>query len=273
MNTPQTTQENDTTNITPDRYKGNSEKLEQLKPILMQLRFVRTFTLSAPWAISAAIRCWESYLVDQAKFLKVFTPEGFDAEALEDFPERIAVLWYLDGLLGQVVESAALSPELLARARPLHEKMARAAAYVFAKDPTLKTVVRNIRNGRGHLDLANDLNRFALLFDEQWDNIRGRCDVTRADIDAAGDISVEMLTVLTANKHPELEALKELRSRAGEYLCQGAETIRRAAEYLCDEDDEAMERYPSLYRNRVKARRRVSAAQPEVVEAPVEAAI
>ena len=56
------------------------------------------------WALSAAIRCWESYLADKPKFLEMFTSKGFDAEALKDFPVRIAVLWYLDGLLGQIVE-------------------------------------------------------------------------------------------------------------------------------------------------------------------------
>ena len=43
-------------------------------------------------------------MADKPKFLEMFTSKGFDAEALKDFPVRIAVLWYLDGLLGQIVE-------------------------------------------------------------------------------------------------------------------------------------------------------------------------
>jgi glycine/D-amino acid oxidase-like deaminating enzyme len=103
--------------------------------------------------------------------------------------------------------------------------------------------------------------------------VQGRCDVTREDIAAAGDVSVQMLTVLTDTKRPALEEVKDLRSRAGEYLCRGAETIRRAAGFIYYEDPDSMERYPSLWRSRGKARRRASAEAPEVVEAPEVSAV
>jgi hypothetical protein len=80
-----------------------------------------------------------------------------------------------------------------------------------------------------------------------WDDVKNRCDVTESDLKAAGRLSPIMLEGLTAVPAKELNALKDLRSRAGEYLCRGAEDIRDAADYVFRKKPAALSQYPSLY--------------------------
>ena len=266
----ETIAEHDSESLTVDIgggiYRGSAEKVALLKPVLMALTHVRLFNLPVPWTLSAAIRNWESYIRDKPRFLGVFTREGFDSAALDDFPDRIGVLWYLDAALAQVVDSATLSSTFSAEARQLHEKFARAALYLYENHPTLGNVVTDIRQGMGYLDMADDLARYALLFDQQWEETKGKCAITREDIENGGRLSLQMLTALTDNKHPETLALKELRSRAGEYLLQGAHQIRRAARYVFDDAPKSMKRYPSLYRKLSKSRNRYMNGETVPVE-------
>ena len=252
-------------------YLGSAERLEALKPVLMAFVNVRPFKLSVPRTLAAAIRNWESYGEDKPRFLRVFTPEGFDAPSLDDFPVRIGVLWHLNNCLSQIIQSGELSPSLLEDAKSLHAKLARAALYLFEHDSILGKVVMDIRTGSGYLDIADDLSRYAMLFDQNFEEIKDRCDINRIDIAAANHVSAKILTVLSKDKSAETFELRDLRNRAAEYLVRGTHQIRRAAKYVFGENRQDMYRYPSLYQ-RSRPRKKSETEQPpaETTEANVQ---
>lgn len=240
-------------------FQGGAEKLVQLKPKLLAMidAEVRMFNLSVPSTLSSAIRIWQSYQADKERFKETFTSAGFDAEALADFPVRTAVLWYTDVQLGQALNPKIGMPEeILSAAKPLHARMARAAQYLWEADEVLGPVVADIRLGAGYLDMAGDLTRYAVLFEDHWNETTGRCDITLEDIASAKNLSTAMLEALTAAPVGTVAELKELRARAGEYLRRGAAELRAAAEYVFRKDPVALVRYPSLHVSRGPGRSR-----------------
>ena len=76
---------------------------------------------------------------------------------------------------------------------------------------------------------------------------------------------------LTAPPPDSAGGLKDLRKRAGEYLCRGADAIRDAAGYIFRGDEEAMKRYPCLYKNQApRTQKPEEESEPE--GAPLESA-
>jgi hypothetical protein len=243
----------------PEEFIGSAEKLEVVRPALDALaeEEVRPLTLQVVTAVMSAIRLWQSYVADKALFVANFTALGFDAAGLQNFPLRISALWYTDVILGQAFQhNRALPKEVAGEAKPLHAKLAAAALYLFKNDPILIPQVRSIREGSGYLDMADDLVRYAALFATHWDDVKNRCDVTEIDLQSAKRLSPVILEGLTAIPAKEMNARKDLRNRAGEYLCRGAEDIREAAFYLFRKKPAALTRYPSLYIARGPARKK-----------------
>ena len=228
-------------------YEGNADKLEALKPALTAIGNVHPSQLSLPRTLFAAIRNWESYIQDKPLFLNTFTQTGFDAMALADLPGRIGALWYLNKLLGQIIEAVGFSLTLLAESLHLHAKLARAALLLFEDHPALGRAGMAPRAGNGFLNIAEDLNRYGVLFDQNWDEIENRCDVSRSDIVAADHLSAEILIVLFADKTPRTVTLMDLRDRAATHLVRGTHQLRRGAQYIFDENRAELNRYPSLY--------------------------
>ena len=66
--------------------------------------------------------------------------------------------------------------EIISRAKPMHQKLSKAAFYLWADDETRGPVVCDIRQGSGHLDMAGDLTRYATLFLDNLSDAQGRCD-------------------------------------------------------------------------------------------------
>ncbi len=268
-----TTQENDETTMDLSAFQGAPEKLEALKPTLYAFADseVRQFNLSVPSTLSSAIRIWGSYSEDKPKFLATFTPLGFDAAGVSDFPARTAALWYVDVQLGQVLAPKSGMPgEIVAVAKPLHTKLADAALYLWKSDPELGVVVADIRKGAGYLDMAGDLARYATLFEDHWSKAEGRCEVTLADAASAKSISAVILESLTAKPTGTVDELKDLRCRAAEYLRRGADDIRDAATYVFRKTPTALDRYPSLHKlSYPKGRGQSKPEEPTPEPAPV----
>jgi hypothetical protein len=250
--------ENSQVNEVPAEFIGSEEKLEAVRPKLDAIKEeeVRWFKLNVLSTVTSAIRVWQSYSADKPLFAKTFTAEGFDAAGLSDLPLRIGALWYSDVLLGQVMKPTRTLPgEIINEAKPLHAKLAAAALYLFKNDPTLGPQVMSIREGSGYLDMAGDLVRYASLFTSLWNAVQNRCDITESDLKSEKRLSPIMLEGLTAVPAKELEARRDLRDRAAEYLCRGVEEIRDAATYVFRKKPSRLSQYPSLYSSRGPSRK------------------
>jgi hypothetical protein len=146
--------------------------------------------------------------------------------------------------------------EILAIAKPLHAKFGKAAVYLWADHPKLGPVVADIRKGSGYLDMADDLARYAVLFDENWKAATGRCDITPDDIKTAKSTSTVILEALSDTSDEDVDTLKDLRTRAAEYLRRGADDIRDAATYIFRKEPDSLSRYPSLHKPSSSSRKK-----------------
>jgi hypothetical protein len=118
---------------------------------------------------------------------------------------------------------------------------------------------------------ADDLGALAQLFTEHWDKAEGKCDVGLDDIARAEELGAEILEALSPSAVKEINAARDLRRRAAEYLRRGIDSIRDVASYAFRNSPRQMDRYPSLYVNRGNRKPNSKNDQAESSESEPEA--
>ena len=214
---------------------------------------VRRLSVQTPHAVSIGFAYARAFEEDRARFEATFTKKALDVEELGNMEVRARAFWHLDILKRQFEDPAGPVKELLVAAVPLRSRLLKAAFYIWGDHPVLGGVVDGIRAGNGHMNKADDLGSLATLFHEHWDEAAGKCNVSKSDIAEAQKLGAAILQAKSPIRLRELDELRGLRLRAGEYLRRGIETIRAGAGFIHRDDPEAMGRYPSLF---AKSRRR-----------------
>jgi hypothetical protein len=239
-----------------ETLKSNQEILEELMDDLMAFdaNDVRMFSLSVPATVSYGLKCWKSFNEDQDKFTAIFKAEAFDPKSYQDFEARLGTLWYTDALLQKAVDPQGDIAMVMEDIVPLHAKFAKAAEYLWSDDPKVGPIVRDLRSGSGYMDKADDLFRYVPLFEEHWDDIKDRCGIKKADVAEAGNLSSKYMRATVAVPDGEIARLRDLRNRAGEYLCRAVDDIRDAGKYVFRYNEKHLDRYPSLYKNNFQRR-------------------
>ncbi|MDJ0764378.1 MAG: hypothetical protein QNJ97_15475 [Myxococcota bacterium] len=253
-------------------FQGTVENLEKIKPQLDALRpeEVRQFNLSVPNAVSAAMRVFKAFKADVSAFVRTFRFDAFDPADYENFPERVGALWYVNKQLNQAIDPKGDADAILAKIGPLHAKLGKAAVYLWCDSEELGPVVADIRAGAGRMDKADELVRYAALFEEHWAEAKDNSNVTQDDLTAARTLSAQLIDTLTAIPPSDLAELRDIQNRAGEYLRRAVDDIRAAAIYIFRRDPEALERYPSLYANVSQSTPRKSTIVRPDATAPTE---
>ena len=253
-------------------FAGSKEKLDRLSSVLaaMPADQVRQFNLSVPTAVAYGMRVFRSFTEDRDRFAATFTREAFNPDDYSDFPDRVGALWHANGMLLQATDPERAISDVLTVAKPLHQKFAKAALYLFGDDEKLGNVVKQIREGQGHMDLADDLTRYAILFTQNWDKADGQSAINQGDIDAAQRIGAQLLDSLTATQASSTDDLRDQRDRAGEYFIRAINDIRDAAAYVFRNDEDALNRYPSIYSKKHTRKAKSNPAETDTT-APAEA--
>jgi hypothetical protein len=249
-----------------EKLKGNQEILEELMDDLMAFdaNDVRMFSLSVPATVSYGLKCWKSFNEVQDRFTAIFKTEAFDPKSFQNLESRLGTLWYTDALLQKAADPQGDIALVMEEIVPLHAEFTKAAEYLWSDDPKVGPVVKDMRSGSGYMDKADDLFRYVPLFEEHWDGIKDQCGIKEADIEEARNLSAKYMQATVAVPDGEIARLRDLRNRAGEYLCRAVDDIRDAARYVFRNDERAMNRYPSLYKT--KYQKRVKAPEPTIEE-------
>jgi hypothetical protein len=230
------------------QFQGAPEALAALRARLEDLPpdVVPPLRINVPQAVSYLLRLSRAYAEDREQFVRVFTQKGFDPARHDDMEQRALALWQADVDYRLVLDPERSLPDLVAEATPLRKKMMRAAIYLWEDDEDLGPQVVAIREGRGHMDTADDLIALAALFDSQWASAAPRCAVTVQDLVAARRLGLEMMHMLNPDVRQDATArARRLRDRAGAYALLGARDIRLAAAYVFRDHPTRLESYPN----------------------------
>ena len=214
---------------------------------------VSPFRASAPQVVANIYRVARSYAEDRSRIAAAFKPEAFNPEAHDDLVSRAQALWHADLAVRRVIDVKGSVGELIAKTEPLRQRLLKAAIYLWENHDELGPQVADIREGRGYLDLADDLVALSGLFQAHWDFAKTRCDIQQADLAQARALSVQIVDALTGKEaakdvqEREVGRLRDIRDRAAAYAREGVETVRAAAAFVYQKQPEALDRYPAFY--------------------------
>ncbi|MCX4245121.1 hypothetical protein [Paraliomyxa miuraensis] len=113
--------------------------------------------------------------------------------------------------------------------------------------------VATIRKGRGHADTANALSALASLYEERWDQLKGRTAVTRAMIRRAAALGPRLHAELGVSRLHPIEPTddpRRTRARAFTLFSEVYDQCRRGVTFLRWHEGDADQFVPSLYPKR-----------------------
>jgi hypothetical protein len=195
-------------------------------------------------------------------------------EALDELEDYALAAWYAD-LLYSTPANELDAKKLSEEAAGLREGLlvaAEALAHRSLLDPKR---VGEIRKGRGHADMANDLITLAEIFREAWDKVRTKTAVEDTEIARAADLGVRLLVALAAKPGkgsanlPKIADAAERRARAVSLVARAYEECRRAVAYLRWHEGGDSELASSLLQ-KPRGRRPKSESATQDASAPLE---
>lgn len=165
-------------------------------------------------------------------------------------------------------------PSLLVEATPLRDVMLRLAELLASIGLVSAERVAAIRRGHGHADTADDLLALGRLFDELWDRIRNNALVTRAMVDRAIALSVELQDALAEREKGFPNPLvaptdrRHVRAQAYTAFVRVYSQAQRAVTYLRWDQGDAQQIVPSLYHRRSRRQAIDDLLEPSIVTDP-----
>jgi hypothetical protein len=234
---------------TPTDVFEGKEALAAVSPSLSRIphKEVRRLTFEPVSLISVGLRYAELFREDRAEFEAKLSQAGFDVREYDDMEKRAKAFWYTDICYRQSRGRERPVRRFVPEARALRKKMIKAVRYLWSHDQRTMKMLDDIRAGRSHLKLADDLGRLAELFTNNWRETDRHCAVTKGDTERARTLGVEMLSVIPLSETVEKSALKATRFRAAEYLRRGIQEINLAAAFLFRRDPVRYARYPKRF--------------------------
>jgi hypothetical protein len=147
-------------------------------------------------------------------------------------------------------------PALLVEATPLRDVMLRLAELLASIGLVSAERVAAIRSGHGHADTADDLLALGRLFYELWDRIHNNTLVTRAMVDRAISLAVELQDALAEREKAFPNPLvaptdrRHVRAQAYTAFARVYSQAQRAVTFLRWNENDALQIVPSLYYRR-----------------------
>lgn len=191
-----------------------------------------------------------------------------DIRVVDELNDMALAAWHTYLMDDRGLEADSVVPALLEEARPLREKLLRAAELLAHFELADAERVAEIRSGSGWDDLAADLVQLAALFESRWDDVAGKTPIEPAMVARASALGPELKQALATR--PTARApndVDKLRASAFNLLVADYDQIRRAISYLRWEEDDLETIAPSLFGQKGRARASrspdVAAAAPE----------
>ena len=180
----------------------------------------------------------------------------FDARSVERLRTYALALLYAHARAIEPGYEVDPLPALLAEAAPLRDVMLRLAELLASVGLVSAERVAAIRSGQGHADMADDVLDLGRLFDELWDHISNNVLVTRAMVDRAIALAVELQDALAEREKGFPNPLvaptdrRHVRAQAYTAFVRVYSQAQRAVTFLRWNEGDAQQIVPSLYHRR-----------------------
>jgi hypothetical protein len=202
---------------------------------------------AAAVAHSVAIR--DSERERRQAFERLASAQVFDLAALDSLNDVALTAWHArqQQLAAGAGSSAAVPIAVVGEAQDVRGRMLRLLEYYFDDDVELGPKLSIIRSGRGHQDLANDLEMVADLYEDS----EVRALISRdpkhyraGDPRAARAFAAEIFKSLGLS--PANTSAAETTQRAWTLLSQPYDQVNRAGRFLFPDQEDVNATYPSL---------------------------
>lgn len=210
---------------------------------------VEPLRADAQRVVSAALRVARENATGpaRARFERLAAAGEFDLAHLDGLADAALALWFTRrrAMNATATESEAkLTPELEDEATKVHERMLDCVTYLLRKHRDDGPLVAQMRKGRGHAQLANDLASLAELYQRHHALVsRDPINYREGDAAAAQTAAHEIMKVLNKRDvQPEWLALSH---RAWSHLAPLYREVSAAGRYTF-RDDDPEGRFPNL---------------------------
>jgi hypothetical protein len=191
--------------------------------------------------------------VKQSEMRAVFAslpPLRFDILYVDRLETAAMAAWYAElchRIAGALSSGAKLPEDFLAMATRHRHHLYRVAQYNLDDIKEVATELESIRPGSGHLDLASDLMRLAVIFEAHAERLARDTQRYRAtDAEDAKRYATTILQVLGDGRRSDAQYWSDYLSRAWTLMVTTYEEVAAAGRWLYrHENGEAM--FPSLY--------------------------
>ncbi len=196
----------------------------------------------------------------------------FPMSSLDKLQTYALGTWYAHLLTLPPAEPDNKTKPLFEEGAVLRENLLVAAEALAHRKLLEPKHVAQIRSGRGHVDLANDLVALATLFTNNWGTIEGKTAVTPEEVERAAMLGPELLIALGIREQARERSPAQLanqRRRAFTLLVRAYDDCRRAVSYLRWREGDTAKLVPSLYAKRTKTQAKTAPTTSTTVdEAP-----
>jgi len=148
------------------------------------------------------------------------------------------------------------------QAKDIRKELLDAADYVWRNDPDIKETLKEIREGSGLRDLAEDLQRLAALFLDNWSDVQGRSEITHQDLESAEQTALDVLDIVLLDEQKEALLIRNrvfaLFQQAYAEACETGRFLYR------NTPKEAAERYPGLRHTKTPKKPQNPPPQPPI---------
>ncbi len=217
-------------------------------------------------AVELALKVSQRAKEDRTKFEGTF--KTFDLDMVDSLEGRALALWAAQSrwLNARKASNSEKLDQWVERGEELRTELLDAADYIWRKDSDTLLLLRDIRQGSGNKDLADDLLRLSQLFQDRWNTASNRTDVTLEMVNEASELSTRLLSALMDEKVREN---LDTRNRAWTYFLNAFEEVHDAGRYLYRRTPEAMTRYPSLHSMRKRSPSKGTTSEVESSSQPI----
>jgi hypothetical protein len=174
----------------------------------------------------------------------------FDIQHVDRLEPAALATWYALLMLRRaslLSTGAKLPEELLAEGAELKQRMFKVAEYMLGHVKAIATELADIRSGKGHVDLAEDLMRLAALFEANALALaEDRTHYRAEDAVNAKKIGHGILLVLGDGRASDARYWTEYQTRAWALLVTTYEEVSEAGQWLFRHEN-GETRFPSLY--------------------------
>lgn len=250
---------NDTTSDRhhPSQSAAGAAAFRRVEPELKALRPEEITTYRADLAGAVHVAFGAEPHIKRLRAQMVKLP-GFDAKNVDHLQTYTLAAWHAYVVAAPPPPLGRTVTVIAEEARVLRGELLIAADALASRKLLDEARVEAIREGKGHIDTADDLHALSMMFSEAWPSVHDKTALTDDDLRRASALGTELRIALggrDALGASSDEARADDRARAFTLLVRAYDACRRAVHYLRWTEGDADAIAPSLFRRRAQGRK------------------